>query len=107
MILKISIVNNFIIVGYQVNNHIPDLLKLNIFKVKVKIYIPLLYSEKIKRPDKRYFLNNIIGEDFIILWLSFAYSSSHLWFNSISIFLLLIAFWCVYELGYIENDINW
>ncbi|WP_019509251.1 hypothetical protein [Pleurocapsa sp. PCC 7319] len=87
------------------NNHISDSLKLDIFKFKVKIYIPLLYSEKIKRPGKRYFLNNIIGEDFIILWLSFAYTSSHLLLSSISIFLLLIAFWCIYELGYIENDI--
>ena len=87
------------------NNHIPNLLKLKIFQFKVKIYIPLIYSEKIKRPDKRYFLNNIIGEDFIILWLSFAYTSSHLLFSSISIFLLLIAFWCIYELGYIENDV--
>jgi hypothetical protein len=71
----------------------------------VKIYTPLLYSEQVKRPGKKYFLNNIIGEDFIILLLSFTYSSSNLWQNVISLFLLQMAFWCVYELGYIENDI--
>lgn len=70
----------------------------------MKIYIPLLYSENIKRPGKKYFLNNIIGEDFIILLLSFtSYSSSPL-LNAIGLFLLQISFWCIYELGYIEND---
>ncbi len=71
----------------------------------MKIYIPLLYSEKVKRPDRKYFLNNIIGEDFLILLLSFAYSSSHLLLDIVGLFLLQIAFWCIYELGYIENDI--
>ncbi|MDJ0589629.1 MAG: hypothetical protein QNJ72_06475 [Pleurocapsa sp. MO_226.B13] len=70
----------------------------------MKIYIPLFYSEKVKRPDRRYFLNNIIGEDFIILALSFSYSSSHPWLNILGLFLLQMAFWCIYELGYIEND---
>ncbi len=71
----------------------------------MKIYLPLFYSEKIKRPGKKYFLNNIIGEDFIILFLSFACFSSHPVLNSIGLFLLQIAFWCIYELGYIENDV--
>ena len=71
----------------------------------MKIYLPLLYSEKVKRPDKRYFLNNILGEDYIILLLSFAYSSSHFLSNAVGLFFLQIAFWCIYELGYIENDV--
>lgn len=71
----------------------------------MKIYIPLLYSEKVKRPDKKYFLNNILGEDFIILLLSFTYSSSHPCLSAMGLFLLQIAFWCIYEVGYIENDL--
>ncbi len=71
----------------------------------MKIYIPLLYSEKVKRPDKKYFLYSILGEDFIILLLSFTYSSLHPWSNALGLFLLQISFWCVYEIGYIENDI--
>ncbi len=70
----------------------------------MKIYIPLLYSEKVKRPDRRYFLNNILGEDFIILALSLSYFSYHPWLNVLGLFLLQMAFWCIYELGYIEND---
>lgn len=71
----------------------------------MKTYIPLLYSEKVKRPDKRYFLNNILGEDFLVLLLSFTCASSHPWFNALGLFLLQISFWCIYELGYIENDV--
>ena len=71
----------------------------------MKIYIPLLYSEKFKRPGRKYFLNNIIGEDFIILLLSFTCHSSYPLSNAIGLFLLQISFWCIYELGYIENDI--
>jgi hypothetical protein len=76
-----------------------------IIRLKVKNYIPLFYSEKIKRPDKKFFLYTIVGEDLLILLLSFTYFSSHPWFNAIGLFLLQIAFWCIYELGYIENDI--
>jgi len=71
----------------------------------VKIYIPLLYSEKVKRPNKNYFLNNILGEDFLILLLSFSYFSPHPFFSIVGLFLLQISFWCIYELGYIENDV--
>ena len=70
----------------------------------MKFYIPLLYSEKVKRPDKKYFLNNIIGEDLIIILLSFAYSNSPVWSNIAGLFFLQMSFWCIYELGYIEND---
>ncbi|MEM7595639.1 MAG: hypothetical protein AAF383_29740 [Cyanobacteria bacterium P01_A01_bin.83] len=71
----------------------------------MKIYIPLLYSEKIKRPGQKYFLYHIIGEDFIVLLLSFTTFSSHPLANAIGLFLLQIAFWCIYEIGYVENDI--
>ena len=71
----------------------------------MKIYIPLLYSEKVKRPDKKYFLLTVLGEDFIILLLSFSFISPHPLSNAVGLFLLQIAFWCIYEIGYIENDI--
>ncbi|MEM8719432.1 MAG: hypothetical protein AAGE84_08990 [Cyanobacteria bacterium P01_G01_bin.39] len=71
----------------------------------MKIYIPLLYSEKIKRPGQKYFLYHIIGEDFIVLLLSFTTFSSHPLANAIGLLFLQIAFWCIYEIGYVENDI--
>lgn len=71
----------------------------------MKIYIPLLYSEKIKRPGQKYFLYHILGEDFAVLLLSFTYLSSHPLSNAIGLFFLQVAFWCIYEIGYVENDI--
>jgi hypothetical protein len=71
----------------------------------VKIYLPFLYSEKIKRPNKNFFLLSILGEDFLILLLAFSFVSYHPWTNVLGLFLLQTSFWCVYELGYIENDI--
>lgn len=71
----------------------------------MKIYIPLLYSEKVKRPNKKFFLLTVLGEDFPILLLSFTFISSHPLSNAIGLFLLQISFWCIYEIGYIENDI--
>ena len=71
----------------------------------MKIYIPFLYSEKVKRPDKKYFLLSILGEDFIILLLSFTFISDNPFYNAFGLFLLQTSFWCIYEIGYIENDL--
>jgi len=71
----------------------------------VKFYIPLLYSEKVKRPEKKFFLLTVLGEDFLILLLSFTFTSSHPLTNALGLFFLQISFWCIYEIGYIENDI--
>lgn len=71
----------------------------------MKTYIPLFYSEKVKRPGRKYFLTSILGEDFLILLLSYAYHITHFWQTVVALLLLQIAFWCIYELGYIENDI--
>ncbi|MEL6439353.1 MAG: hypothetical protein AAFQ80_08890 [Cyanobacteria bacterium J06621_8] len=70
----------------------------------MKIYIPLFYSEKIKRPGEKYFLRHILGEDYAVLLLSFTCFSPHPLLSAIGLFLLQIAFWCVYEIGYVEND---
>lgn len=71
----------------------------------MKIYIPLLYSEKVKRPDKKFFLFTVLGEDFSILLLSFTFINAHPLSNAIGLFFLQISFWCIYEIGYVENDI--
>lgn len=70
----------------------------------MKIYIPLFYSEKVKRPGQNYFLYHIIAEDFALLLLTFTLFSPYKMSNAIGLFLLQMAFWCIYEIGYIEND---
>lgn len=71
----------------------------------MKIYIPFLYSEKIKRPDKNFLLSTVLGEDLPILLLAFSFASFHPVANVLGLFLLQVSFWCIYEIGYIENDI--
>lgn len=70
----------------------------------MKYYLPLVYSEKVKRPNKKYILNNIFGEDSLLLLLAYIYGSPSL-LNAIGLLFLQLSFWCIYELGYIENDI--
>jgi hypothetical protein len=71
----------------------------------VNFYIPFLYSEKVKRPDKNFFLLAVLGEDLAILLLAFSFTSTPYWGSALGLFLLQASFWCIYEIGYIENDI--
>jgi hypothetical protein len=71
----------------------------------VNFYIPFIYSEKVKRPDKNFFLLTVLGEDLAILLLAFTFASTPHWNNALGLFLLQASFWCIYEIGYIENDI--
>ncbi|ACC78813.1 HAD family hydrolase [Nostoc punctiforme] len=68
-------------------------------------YIPFLYLERAKRPGVRYFLTKILYDDFTILLLGLSWVNNQPIIHSISMFFLLLSFWCIYELGYIENDI--
>lgn len=71
----------------------------------MNFYIPFLYSEKVKRPDKNFFLLTVLGEDLAILLLAFSFAPTPHWSNALGVFLLQASFWCIYEIGYIENDI--
>ena len=68
-------------------------------------YIPLLYLERAKRPNKKYFLKVILYDDFLVLILALSWLSIHPILHSISMLFLMLSFWCIYELGYVENDI--
>lgn len=69
------------------------------------IYFPLYYLEKIKRPGENYLLHAILLDDFPILFLAFSWLSPQPILHGISIFFLIISFWCIYEYGYYENDL--
>lgn len=67
-------------------------------------YAPFLYLEKVKRAGENYTLKVIIGDDLPILWFAFSWQATRPVLHGLGIFLLLVSFWCVYELGYYEND---
>ncbi|MEH2192664.1 MAG: HAD family hydrolase [Nostoc sp.] len=69
------------------------------------IYIPFLYLERAKRPGKQYFLRKIVYDDFTILILGLSWVNNQPLIHAIGMFFLLLSFWCIYELGYVENDI--
>ena len=69
------------------------------------IYFPFSYLEKVKRVGENYTLKVIMWDDLPILLFAFAWQVSNSLLQAISILFLLTSFWCVYELGYYENDL--
>ena len=68
------------------------------------VYLPLLYQEKAKRPGARYFLRVILYDDWVGLILATSWLSSQPFIHALSMLFLVLSFWCIYEVGYIEND---
>lgn len=68
-------------------------------------YIPLQYTVKVKKVRKNYLIRVILGEDFLIILLAFNWFTSHPLGNALGLLSIFISFWCIYEIGYIENDL--
>ncbi len=68
------------------------------------IYLPFAYLEKVKRRGENYTGKVILWDDLPILLLAFSWQATDSILHGISIVFLLISFWCIYELGYYEND---
>jgi len=69
-----------------------------------KVYLPLEYLARVKRPGQRYFLRGVVLDDFSF-WLlaSIALAATAIPF-ALGLFLLLLSFWTIYEQGYVDND---
>jgi len=69
------------------------------------VYLPGQYLSQVKRPGTRYIVRGILQEDFA-LWIltSLAFAAFPL-LHLVGLTLLLISFWAVYELGYVDNDL--
>ncbi|MEL6495954.1 MAG: hypothetical protein AAFQ41_12665 [Cyanobacteria bacterium J06623_7] len=70
----------------------------------LNIYLPFSYLERVKRKNEKYTLKVILWDDVPLLVLAFSWSASNPLIHIVGIISLLISFWCVYELGYYEND---
>lgn len=68
------------------------------------IYLPFFYSEKVKRVGENYTSRVILWDDLPLLLFAFSWQANHSLLHGLGIFFLLVSFWCVYELGYYEND---
>jgi hypothetical protein len=67
-------------------------------------YLPLEYTHRVKRPGLSYVQRSILGDDYA-LWLlaSIAVSVAPIP-HAIGLLLLVLSFWTIYELGYVDND---
>ncbi len=76
------------------------------FRAGQDVYIPFVYTHQSKRGNKNHLLNVIIVNDYSIILLAYVLFNA---FNIQLIFALLfliLSFWCIYEVGYFENDIH-
>ncbi|MEM7555601.1 MAG: HAD family hydrolase [Cyanobacteria bacterium P01_A01_bin.84] len=69
------------------------------------VYIPFFYLEKVKKPGKPYFLYEIVAYDLLFLLIGLTWLSPQPIFHVVSMIFLLLSFWCIYEIGYMENDL--
>jgi hypothetical protein len=69
------------------------------------VYVPFSYTQLYKRSDQRYVYHIILGRD-LLVWIAatFTVSKAPLGMHLVGLVLLLISLWCVYEIGYLEND---
>jgi hypothetical protein len=64
------------------------------------LYVPLRYTTQCKYAGSRYFLNQIVLEDFALLLLAYAFS----WHYAATLGFLLLSLYTIYEIGHYEND---
>lgn len=69
-------------------------------------YIPFLYTQRGKRPGERYMLYGVLLEDVVLLGLAFAWLMPSPLAGFAALLCLHLAFWTVYELGYVDNDME-
>jgi hypothetical protein len=69
-----------------------------------RCYWPTEYLARIKRPGERYFLRGVLQDDFAYWLLASVTLAAYPLFHVAGLLLLLISFWAIYELGYVDND---
>lgn len=69
------------------------------------IYLPLFYLEKVKKPGESHFVKQILTDELLILILAISWLSPNPILHAICMMVLLLSFYCIYEIGYWENDL--
>ena len=77
----------------------------NMLSAVADAYLPFIYMERIKRPGKQYLLRYVVGDDLPILLLATLWRWPIPWLQALGLLFLTASFWCIYELGYFENDL--
>lgn len=69
------------------------------------VYLPGQYLSQVKRPGARYIVRGILQEDFALWVLSSVVLAALPLLHVLGLLMLLISFWAIYELGYVDNDL--
>jgi len=69
------------------------------------VYVPLLYAEKVKHPGERHFLQRVLLWHWAFATIAYSTVSPHFLVSAIALLFLTLSYWCVYEIGYQENDL--
>jgi len=69
------------------------------------VYVPLLYAEKIKHPGKNHFLQRVLLWHWAFATIAYSTIAPHFLVSAIALLFLTLSYWCVYEIGYQENDL--
>jgi hypothetical protein len=68
-------------------------------------YIPLFYTQKVKRPGKNYIIKVLLLEDFVPIVLATSWLATNPFLHLLGLTFLITSLWCIYEIGYMENDL--
>ncbi|MGF1459185.1 MAG: HAD family hydrolase [Leptolyngbyaceae cyanobacterium] len=68
-------------------------------------YLPFFYIEKVKKPGTRFLINVVLKDHIIALLFACTWLSSMPVFHGLGIALLAFSWWCIYEIGYFQNDL--
>ena len=68
------------------------------------MYLPFVYASTVKHPRQRFVWRSVVQEDGMFWLLATIFVASHAVWHAVATLLFLVSFWCIYELGYIEND---
>jgi hypothetical protein len=69
------------------------------------VYLPGQYLSRVKRPGTRYIVRGILQEDFAFWILSSVALAAVPVAHVCGLLILLVSFWCIYERGYVDNDL--
>lgn len=69
-----------------------------------RTYLPGQYLSQVKRPGERYIIRGILKEDFAFWVLASVGLATLPVLHMLGLGLLLLSFWAIYELGYVDND---
>ncbi|NEQ43944.1 MAG: haloacid dehalogenase-like hydrolase [Leptolyngbya sp. SIOISBB] len=68
-------------------------------------YLPFFYLEKVKKPGQNFTATVVIKDYLVALIFACTWLSSMPLFHAAGMVLLTFSFWCIYEIGYFENDL--